>query len=275
MDKDIKEAIRAISQLSDDILVEATDVERLPTGFEALDKVLNGGYPFGRIVELYGNEGGGKTSLCLYAIKEAQKLGLPCTFIDAEASFSKDYATQLGVNCDELILANIECGEQCFEIIEILAKAKKKGIVVVDSVANLVPRNELEKGFDKDIVGLQAKLMARGLRRITNRIAHSGLLVIFINQLRERIGVMFANPETTPGGKALKFYASIRMSVRSAERLKKTIDGKLQEVGFVCNIKCEKSKLGEPKKTAGLVMLHGQGFTTPEEYENQKGRRKK
>lgn len=252
----LKEALRNIAELGDDLLVEAKDTEFLPTGFSQLDKNIKG-FPRGRIVEVYGPESSGKTTMILQALALAQKT-CKCAFIDAEHSFDRKFSEQLGVDLKELILITPSTGEQVIESIKLLSDSGEVGMIVIDSVANMVPQNELEKEMGKEIMGMQAKMLARGLRKITSSVFHNNVSVIFINQLRDRIGVMFGNPETTPGGKALRYYASMRLSVRSSERLKRP-DG--SEYGFVTNVKLEKSKLGSAKSTAQLTFLHGEGFS--------------
>jgi recombination protein RecA len=257
MNPELKKALRAIESLGKDLICKPKDITFISSGFECLDEVLGGkGFPRGRIVEIYGNESGGKTTVSLYTIIEAQKAGLTCAYIDAEHSFDRMYAELLGVNTEDLILISPDYGEQAIDAVRILCDSKEVGLIVVDSTANLVPQAELEKSMDKDSMGLQARLMAKAMRKITATAEKSDTCVIFINQLREKIGIMFGNPETTPGGRALKFYSSIRLAVRSGERIKVGQD----DVGYKCNIKCTKSKIGIAQKTCELRYMHGLGF---------------
>ena len=260
MEQELKEALRQIELLGSGIVIKPEPIEYIPSGFKTLNKVLGGGYPMGRIVEMYGNESGGKTTLALNAMAEAQKMGLNVCFIDAEHSYSKNYSATQGIDNKSLILLSPDSGEQVMDSIDILSKSGKMGLVVVDSVANLVPIAELEKPMDKESMGLQARMMSKGLRKITGIASKNKVTIIFINQLREKIGVMFANPEVTPGGKALKFYSSIRLSVRSTERLK---DKDNAEYGFKMSVKIEKSKVGIAKQSCELIYLHGIGISKP------------
>lgn len=197
------------------------DVDVIPTGSILLDQALGvGGYPRGRIIEIYGPESSGKTTLALEAIAEAQRKGGRAAFVDAEHAIDPDYAHKLGVNIDELILSQPDSGEQALEIVEMLAASGALDIIVVDSVAALVPQAELDGEMSDNQVGLQARLMSKGMRKIAGVLNRTGTVVIFINQLREKVGVMYGNPETTTGGRALKFYASIRIDIRRAEAIK-------------------------------------------------------